>query len=70
MVILLQDCYVMGKENSKKFYQHTVGNKFQIGNAFSYTMKNIFLICACGQNKTGWKETKYLSDVESTQQRS
>ena len=30
---------IMGKENSRKFYQHTVGNKFQIGNAYSFTEK-------------------------------
>ena len=29
--------------------------------------KKVFLICACGWHKPGWKETKHWSDVESTQ---
>ena len=29
--------------------------------------KRIILVCVCGWNKIGWKETKSWSDVESTQ---
>ena len=29
----------LGKKNSRKFYWNTVGNKFQIGNAHSFTEK-------------------------------
>ena len=32
--------------------------------------KRVILICVCGRHKIGWKETKYQSDVETTQQRS
>ena len=36
-VILWQDYH--GKSNSRKFYWNTVGRRFPIGNAYSYTMK-------------------------------
>ena len=36
-VILWQDCY--GRGNLIKFYWNTVGRKFPIGNAYSYTVK-------------------------------
>ena len=36
-VILWQDCY--GKDNLKKSYWSTVGERFPIGNAYSYTVK-------------------------------
>ena len=32
--------------------------------------KRTLLVCVCGWYKTGWQETEYWSDVESTQQRS
>ena len=44
--------------------------RFPIGNAYSYTLKKVILICVCGWHKIGWKETKHWSDVESTQERS
>ena len=37
MVILWQDCY--GKGNLRKSYCNTVGRRFPIGNAYSYTVK-------------------------------
>ena len=36
----------MRKENSNKFYLNTVGNKFQIGNAYSFTEKKDYS-CLC-----------------------
>ena len=41
MVILWQDCY--GKGNLKKSYCSTVGRRFPIGNAYSYTVKKGWL---------------------------
>ena len=41
MVILWQDCY--GKGNLKKSYCSTDGRRFPIGNAYSYTVKRVFL---------------------------
>ena len=42
--------------------------RFPIGNAFSYTVKKgCSHLCVCGWHQIGWKETKYQSDVESTQ---
>ena len=46
MVILWQDYY--GKGNLRKSYCSTVGQRFPIGNACSYTVKKIFVICVCG----------------------
>ena len=63
-VILWQDYY--GKGNLRSM----AGRKFQIGNAYSYIIKRIILICVCGWRKIGWKETKPWSDVETTPQRS
>ena len=37
---------------------------------FLHREKRIILICECGWHQIDWKETKYQSDVESTQQRS
>ena len=37
MVILWQDCYVKG--NVRKSYRSTVGRKFPIGNAYSFTVQ-------------------------------
>ena len=67
-IILWQDCY--GKNNLRKSYCSTVGRRFPIGNAYSYIIKKVILICVCGWHQIGWKETKHWSDVESTQQRS
>ena len=64
-----QDCY--GKSNLRKSYWSTVERKFPIVHAYSYTVKKrVILICVCGWHQIGWKETKYWSDVETTQQRS
>ena len=65
MVILWQDCYVKG--NLSNVYSSTVGRRFPIGNAYSYTVRRVILICVCGWHQIGRKETKHWSDVESTQ---
>ena len=67
-VILWQDYY--GRGNMRKTYCSTVGKRFPIGNAYSYTVRRVILIRVCGWHKIGWKETKSWSDVETTQQRS
>ena len=46
IVILWQDCY--GKGNLRKSFCITVGKRFPIGNACSYTVKRVILICVCG----------------------
>ena len=58
-VILWQDSY--GKGNSRKFYQNTLGKKFEIGNVDSLTEKTINLVCACGWNQN-WVEKKQNID--------
>ena len=47
-----------------------LGESFQLGKLLRTSWKRTVLICVCGWHKTGWKETKSWSDVESTQQRS
>ena len=61
---------VMEKGNLRKSYWNTVGRKFPIGNAYSYTVKKDFFNRVCGWHQIGWKETKYESDVEGTKPRS
>ena len=39
----------------------------KLGMSLCSSWKRIILICVCGWHKTGWKETQYWSDVESTQ---
>ena len=46
-----------GKGNSRKFFQNTNGEKFQIRNACSLIEKNGFS-CLCMCIKIGWEETK------------
>ena len=44
MVILWQDCH--GEDNLRKSYRNTVGRKFPIGNAYSYTVtKDYSYLC-------------------------
>ena len=38
----------------------------QLGMFLRTPWKRVNLICVCGWHKTGWKETKHWSDVEST----
>ena len=42
MVILWQDCF--GKGNKRKFYLNTVGRRFPIWNAYSYTVKKVLFL--------------------------
>ena len=44
MVILWQDCY--GKRNLRKSYCSTVGRRFPVGKAYSYTVKKDYS-CLC-----------------------
>ena len=67
MVILWQDYY--GKGNLRKSYWNTVGRRFPIGNAHSYTVKKNYSYL-CMWMTSNWLETKYQSDVESIKQRS
>ena len=53
-VILWQDCY--GKGNLRKSYWSTVGRRFPIVNAYSYTVKRVTIICVCEWHRIGWKE--------------
>ena len=63
--------YCSGKGNLRKSFWNTVGRMFPILNACSYTVKKRFiLICVCGWHQIGWRETKHLSGVEGTEQRS
>ena len=43
---------------------------FQLGMLIRTLWKSVILIYVCGWHKIGWQETKHLSDVEITQQRS
>ena len=57
-VILWQDCY--GKGNSRKFRWNTVGEKFQIENAYSLTEnKGQFLSVYVDDKKIGREETEH-----------
>ena len=56
-VILWQD--LIGKGNVRKSYRSTVGTRFQIGNACSYTVKKgLFLSLYVDDIKNGWNEAK------------
>ena len=57
MVIFWQD--YCGKGNSRKFDWNTVGNKVQIGNAHSYTVKKGFFFSVYVDDIIGWEETKH-----------
>ena len=54
VVILWQDYY--GKGNLSKSYCSTFGRRFPIGNAYSYTVKIVILICVCGIKLAGRKQ--------------
>ena len=56
IVILWQDCY--GKGNLRTSYWNPVGRRFPNVNAYSYTVKRVILICVCGWQQIGWKETQ------------
>ena len=66
-VILWQDC--LGKGKLRKSYWSTLGEGFQLGLFIRTQGKKIILICVCGWD-FGWKKTKHLIDVESTEKRS
>ena len=53
-VILWKDCY--GKDNLRKSNWSTFGRRFPIGNACSYAVKKVILICVCGWHKIGKKQ--------------
>ena len=54
VVILWQDCY--GKGNLWKSYWNTVGRKFPIGNAYSYTVKKDYSSYQCLWMTSNWLE--------------
>ena len=47
-----------------------LGEGFQLTMLIRTPAKRVILICVCGWQKIGWKETKSWSDVETTEQRS
>ena len=57
MVILWQD-YYYGKGNLRKSFFSTVGSRFPIVNAYSYTVKTE-LFLSVHVDDIGWKETKH-----------
>ena len=68
MVILWQDCDGIG--NLRKSYWNVAGRRFPMGNACSYIIKRVILICVYGWQKIGWKETKHRPTVEGTDETS
>ena len=60
----------MGKAIWENPIEVRLGESFQLGMLIRTPWRGIILICVCGWHQTGWKETKYWSDVESTKQRS
>ena len=58
-VILWQDCY--GKGNLRKSYCSTVGRRFPIGNAYSYTVKSGYSFL-CMWMTSNWLERKQNID--------
>ena len=61
---------VMGKAIWENLIEIRLGEGFQLGMLIRTKWKRVILICVCGWHKIGWKETKYWSDVETTQERS
>ena len=61
---------IMGKAIWENPTETWLGENSKFGMSLCTSWKRIILICVCGWNKIGWKETKHWSDVESTQQRS
>ena len=61
---------MMGKTIWENPIETWLGENSKLGMSFCSSWKRIILICVCGWHKTGWKETKHWSDVETTQQRS
>ena len=60
----------MGKAIWENPIETWLGENSKLGMSLCTPKKKIILIFVCGWNKIGWKETKYSSDVENTQQRS
>ena len=61
---------IMGKAIWENPIETWLGEDSKLGMSLCASWKRIILICVWGWHKIGWKETKYWSDVESTQQRS
>ena len=60
----------MGKAIWENRIEVRLGEGFQLGMLIRTPWKRVILICVCGWQNIGWKETKHESDAESTQQRS
>ena len=59
------------RQFEKNLIEIRLGESFQLGMLTRTPWKRMVLICVCGWwHQIGWKETKHLSDVETTQQRS
>ena len=54
----------MGKAIWENPIEVRLGESFQLGMLVRTPWRGIILICVCGWHQTGWKETKYWSDVE------
>ena len=67
-VILWQDFNEKG--NLRKSYWNMAGRKFQVGNVSLYIVEKDYSYLCMWMTKIDWKETKFWSDVEITQQRS
>ena len=61
---------VMGKAIRESSIEIRLGESFQLGMLIRIPWRRIFLINVCGWHHMCWKETKYLSDVESIIQKS
>ena len=61
---------VMGKAIWENPIVTWLGENSKLGMSLCTSWKRIIFICVCGLHQIGWKETKYWSDVETTQQRS
>ena len=59
-VILWQDCY--GRGNLRKSFKKTVGRRFPIGNAYSYTVKKGYSYL-CMWMTSNWPERKNIDPM-------
>ena len=61
---------IVGKAVWENPAETSLGENSKLGMSLCSSWKRIILICACEWHKIGWKETKFWSDVATTQQRS
>ena len=58
---------IVGKAIWENPIETWLGENSKLWMSLCSSLQRIILICFCGWHKIGWKETKYWSDVESTQ---